>query len=283
MEINPLQITRDFLHGLVDTPANRLSIGLQSMDDDELSFLGRRHRSAQIHQKIKLCREHGFDNISLDLIYGLPGTGEERLQTNVTKYLALEPEHISAYLLTLEEDTPLGRELEAGKLSLPDEDNLAAQYEVLRLELTAAGYDHYEISNFCRAGHASRHNLAYWKNEPYLGLGASASGWLPPWRYANPPDLEQYYQMIGKNELMPDAEECSNERVKKDHIMMGLRLLEGIDLRDYRCRFGSDLYEEKGTRIDKLRELNMLELEGDRLRLSAQALFVSNRVIGELL
>ncbi|MGC9362243.1 MAG: radical SAM family heme chaperone HemW [Candidatus Syntrophosphaera sp.] len=283
LEINPVQITRDFLKELANTSINRLSIGLQSMIDDELAFLGRRHRSSQMPQKIKLCREHGFDNISLDLIYGLPGTGEERLQTNMTKYLALGPEHISAYLLSLEGDTTLGRELETGKISLPDEDNLVAQYETLRLGLTAAGYEHYEISNFCRPGYASRHNITYWKNEPYLGLGASASGWLPPWRYANPPNLEQYYRIIEKNEVMPGAEECSRERIKMDYIMMGLRLLEGLDLADYRCRFGSDLYEEKSTEIEKLRELNMLEMKDDKLRLTGQALFVSNRVIGELL
>ncbi len=283
LEINPIQITPDFLDGLVKTPVNRLSIGIQSMNDGELAFLGRRHRSFQIQDKIKLCRKHGYDNISLDLIYGLPTSDQNSLRENLERIISLEPEHISTYLLTLEEDSPLGRKLVKGEICLPEEENLAAQYETLREKLTEAGFLHYEISNFCRTGKASRHNLTYWRNQAYLGLGASASGWLTPWRYSNPPDLKKYYRMLQEKQIMPDAEDCSLEQIKKDYIMMGLRLLEGIDMKDYLRRFGTDLYTERKTAIDKLRDLNMLETNDDNLRLSNQALFVSNRVIGELL
>ncbi|MBW6514236.1 MAG: radical SAM family heme chaperone HemW [Candidatus Syntrophosphaera sp.] len=284
LEVNPLQITADYLRQLNETPVNRLSIGVQSLDDQELEYLGRRHRAAQIPDKIRLCREHGYPNISLDLIYGLPGSSVASLRRNLHQFITLEPEHLSCYLLTLEEDSPLGLKLSAGETQpLPEDDVLAAQYDALRQELRDAGFEQYEISNFCRPGKASRHNLAYWKSEPYLGLGASASGWLPPWRYANPSSLEEYSRVLAEGEIMPQAEFCGPERTRADYLMMGLRLREGIDLNAYQERFGADLFAERRPQIDKLLALHMLESSPSRLWLSERALFVSNAVIGGLL
>lgn len=284
LEINPIQITSSYLSALSETPVNRLSIGVQSLNDADLAWLGRRHRAAQVPDLIRLCRDHGFTNLSLDLIYGLPGSDPGQICQNLERYLALEPDHISAYLLTPDPDTPLGQKLRAGEEGpLPDEENLARQYLALCQNLRNAGFEQYEISNFCRPGLASRHNLSYWKNTPYLALGASASGWLPPLRYNNPAALEQYYRMVELRELPAGAENCSLEQARADHIMMGLRLLEGLDLRELQNLYQYDLLADKAVEIDKLKDRGLLVLKGSRLCLTSEALFVSNAVIGELL
>ncbi len=284
LEINPVQITGAYLRELAKTPVNRLSLGLQSMDDTQLAWLDRRHRSAQIPARIKLCHDNGWRNLSLDLLYGLPGGTKDKLSRDLERFLVLEPEHISAYLLTLDPDSPARAKLSApGALPLPDDDALADQYALLRETLKASGFEQYEISNFCRPGRASRHNLAYWRCEPYLGLGAGAHGYLPPWRYAHPASLPDYYGQVERGETMPAAQYCDAEQTKADYLMMGLRLTAGIDLDDYALRFGSKLQEEKRQAIAKLTRMGLLEFESHRLRLSAAALFVSTAVIGELL
>ncbi len=284
LEVNPEQINPKWLERLGKTPVNRLSIGLQSFDDEELAWLGRRSKSEDYPRLVKLCRDFGFDNISLDFIYGLPGSDAEGLKRNLDKYLALEPEHISAYLLTPDPDTALGEKLASGKETpLPDDENLAAQYEALRQKLLAAGLEHYEISNFCRPGRGSIHNLSYWKNQPYLGLGASASGWLPPLRYTNPANLEEYIGFIRRGKLPFVGEKCTPEEAWADHFMMGMRLLEGVDLDELQSHYGCDPLQGKETEIQRLRAAGLIELDGRRLRLTPAALFVSSAVIAELL
>ena len=149
--------------------------------------------------------------------------------------------------------------------------------------MIAAYFEHYEISNFCCPGMASRHNLTYWKSKPWLAVGASASGWLPPMRYTNPADLDQYYHNIDTQKMPEEAGECSLEQACADHIMMGLRLLEGLDLNELQSLYQYDLRSAKAAEIAKLSASGLLALEGDRLRLTDTALFVSNAVIGELL
>lgn len=284
LEINPLQLTQDYLIALRATPVNRLSLGVQSLLDHELEYLTRRHRSVQIPEKIRLCRDHGFDNISLDLIYGLPGSTLDSVRSNLERMLALEPEHLSCYLLTVEEDSPLWRKTGgAGALGLPDDDTLEAQYRLIRATLVSAGFEHYEISNFAGPGRASRHNLKYWKSDPWLGVGASASGWLPPLRYTNPADLESYARLAREGNLPFEPETCEDGQFKRDYLMMGLRLMEGIDLARYKQRFGTDLYQERKEAIDRLLGLGLLDKSETRLCLSPEAFFISNSVIGELI
>jgi len=284
LEINPLQITAAYLAGLRRTPVNRLSIGLQSLDDWDLEFLDRRHRAEQIPAKIKLCREFGYRNLSLDLIYGLPGSSVESLLRNVERYLRLAPEHISCYLLTLDDDSPLCQ-LAGGidQVGLPGDDEAADQYYALRGALLDAGFEQYEISNFSLAGKASRHNLAYWRSEPWLGLGPSAAGWLPPLRYANPADMSVYRDQINREEVMPEAENCAGQRARDDYLMMGLRLTSGVSFSEYANKFGTDLRQDKRAVIDKLLGLGLVETDKHCLRLSPKGLFISNSVIGELL
>jgi len=234
LEINPIQITPDFVKDLRRTPVNRLSIGVQSTRDEALSYLGRAHKAASIPGRITLLRDHGYDNISLDLIYGLPGMGLDDLKRDMEAFLALEPEHLSCYLLTLDNDSELSKAIAAGRSpELPDDECCAQQYELICQTLKQAGFIHYEISNFARPGYEGRHNLSYWKSMPYLALGASASGWLPPWRYSNPSSLDAYQRQIEAGELMPGAEQLSPVQSEADEIMMGFRLLEGINLKDF--------------------------------------------------
>ena len=279
LEINPLQITEQYLKALKTTPVNRLSIGLQGMNNSELAWLNRHHKMEQIIDQIALCRKEKFANISLDLIYGLPNSSVQTLQKTVDAYLKLQPEHISCYLLTLDEDCPLADETN----KLPNEDILVEQYEFLCRHLKQAGYIHYEISNFAMPGWESKHNLRYWESEDYLALGVSASGWILPIRYQNPVDINAYYENVENRVIFPQKEELSNQRIIQDYLMMKLRLGKGVNLQEFNERFQIQLMELYGEQINKLIKMGMLTRQGGNLALTEQALFVSNRVIGELI
>ncbi len=279
IEINPLQITPEYINKLAKTPINRLSIGVQSMDDDELRLLTRRHKACDIAEKVRLCRGAGFENISLDMIYGLPGSTLASVSANIQRYLELEPDHISTYLLTLEHDSPMA----LARPVLPADEDLNAQYYEIRSSLIAAGFQHYEISNFARDHHESRHNLIYWTALPYAGLGASAAGWIAPYRYQNPSDISLYEQMIDKGQIMGEKEFIDSTTERQDYTIMHLRLLEGIDRDDYRARFGADIVDLYSEQITKLQALGMLNISPTRVCLSEQALFVSNMVLSELI
>lgn len=282
LEINPLQITSAYLRELSATRVNRLSLGVQSLDDAELAFLGRRHKAGQIPDQIALLRGYGYRDISLDLIYGLPGSSLQSVKDNLSRYIALQPEHISCYLLTLDDDTPMGKRQKA-EPSLPEDDVLAEQYHAIRLGLIEAGYLQYEISNFAKRSHRSRHNLLYWNSDPWLALGASAAGWMPPNRYQNAASLEEYYRDVHAGNRYPHAEPCDARQNAADYAMMRLRLIEGIDLDEYRARFGEDFIEGRKEAVSSLIGLGLLEQGHNQLSLSAKALFISNAVIGELI
>jgi len=279
LEINPIQINPAFLAALKTTPVNRLSIGLQSMQDADLVWMDRRHHAEQMADKMKLCRDYGYDNISLDLIYGLPGSSIAALQLNLDAYLALNPEHISCYLLSLDEDCAKHEDA----ANLPDEDLQFAQYELIRHTLVDSGWQHYEISNFAKAGKASKHNLCYWQSNNYLALGASAAGWITPIRYENDANLTEYYRKIDAKVLYPNKQICTAQRMMEDFLMMGMRLIEGIDINEFKHRFGKDIDSIYGERIQRLTKLAMLNIRDNRLSLTKAALFVSNSVIGELI
>ncbi len=284
LEINPIQVTESFFHGLSGTPVNRISLGVQSLNDEALGYLGRRHKGSQVPGAIRLLREHGFDNVSMDLMYGIPLMDVADLQRDLEGMLALEVEHISCYLLTLDEDSTLYAEIERGDSPpLPDSEECRKQYELIIQTLRDAGYHHYEISNFALPAYESKHNLSYWQMEPYLALGASASGWLPPLFYTNPNDLTEYKEQIQRGELMPDAEELDGAEQIETALMMGLRLLKGIDSQVFERRFGGWLTEERQAKIRALQRIGMIKWQDGRLCLSDEALFVSNSVIGELL
>lgn len=279
LEINPIQINERFLRDLIQTPVNRISLGLQSMLDEDLVFLGRRHRRDQTREKIQLLRSFGYENISLDLMYGLPDATLEGLKENLKLYLELAPEHISSYLLNLDNDCPMAMQ----KPQLPDDDLCADLYSEICSTLQTAGFIQYEISNFALAGKESQHNMCYWKSENYIALGASAAGFINPLRYQNPADLAKYYAAIDRCERFQNGKILETEELKAEFVMMGLRLSDGIQREEYCKRFGMDILSEKSEQIQRLKALKMVDYDSERLWLCQNALFVSNSVIGELL
>ncbi len=277
LEINPVQINHKFLSELKRTPVNRLSIGIQSMQEAKLSFLGRKHGTVDLKQVMCLCRESGYDNISVDLMYGLPGENCQSLESDIERLLELEPQHISAYLLSLEPGTLMA----SSSLQMPSDEESAAQYHLIRRKLREAGFVQYEISNFAREGHESRHNLHYWEGDEYLGTGASASGCIQGIRYVNPSDLGLYETQIKKGLIMPSAEYPEGNRQRIDYIIMAFRLCKGIDRQEYRRRFGTDIHDDYPHVLGKDELKEMFEIDALSVRLSDKALFVSNSVLGE--
>lgn len=275
LEINPLQVNASYVKELATTAVNRLSLGIQSLNDGELQWLTRSHKAAEIAPKIQLLQDAGFENISADLIYGLPHSSLAALEANLQNYWQLPLSHLSCYLLELHE----GGALASFIPDLPDDEALALQYELICKRASEAGFVQYEISNFARAGAVSRHNLLYWRSADYLALGASASGHYNGVKYKNPASLEGYAQSVKSAMLWPDAD--GGEYAQQDYIMMALRLREGLHFQDYERRFG----EPFGRRADiaKLSKLGMLEASEAGIRLSVAALFISNSVIAELL
>lgn len=289
LEINPLQLTGRYLEELSQTPVNRLSIGLQSMHQSELQWLNRRHKPTEIVPKLQLCREHGYQNLSLDLIYGLPsqvcGKSSQALsllRDNLAQYIELNPQHISCYLLTVDKDCAISQAAPRD-YTLPSDSLAARQYALIRHTLRQAGYHQYEISNFARPGYASRHNLVYWQGGNYLAAGASAAGFISPRRYQHPADLDTYYDNVSQQNTFPDEQVLSASQLRQDALMLGLRLLQGIDIEQFNCQYHCNLLEDYRSKINKLRQLRMLKIQHGRLALTSRALFVSNAVIGELL
>ncbi|PKN74341.1 MAG: coproporphyrinogen III oxidase [Candidatus Cloacimonetes bacterium HGW-Cloacimonetes-2] len=282
LEINPIQITGAFLDELEKTPVNRLSIGLQSTRDEDLIWLQRRHRRAQIKEKIGLLQDKGWENYSLDLIYGLPGQSLSDLARVLDEYTELNPKHISTYLLNLDESCEWSHSDSArlAEYNAISEDIQADAYELIREKLSNSGFIQYEISNFAFSGYESRHNLHYWKSNDYLGLGAGAWGYIDGIRYENPADLGLYEQNLRAGKLF-GVQDTGNDRVN-DYIMMGMRLSGGIRRDQALSKLGVDLWDLKNKQIKRLSSLGMLITDDDSIRLSPNAYFISNAVIREL-
>ncbi len=289
VEANPETVTRDKLLALREGGCNRLSLGVQAWDDRLLAFLGRGHTVADAIAACREARRAGFANVGIDLIYGLPGQTRRQWEETLRQALALEPEHISAYSLQVEEGTAFGRWAREGRLSggergLPDDDAVADMYLAAREILAGAGYEHYEISNFARPGFRSRHNQLYWRNQEYAGLGPGAHSHLAGRRYRNTARLDVYAAELAVGRLPVAEEEVLDERRQmSDTVILGLRLLEGVALADFRRRFGRDLLGVYGREVEELSALGLLEVARGRLRLTERALPVANQVFRRLL
>lgn len=285
VEANPGTVTPDGLARLRDAGVNRLSLGVQALDDRQLGLLGRIHTAQDARAAYAAARAAGFANINIDLMFGLPGQTLATWEKTLAEVIALGPEHISTYSLIVEEGTPFGELRARGELALPGEEIEAAQYERAIEWLTAAGYRHYEISNFARPGYEARHNLIYWHNDEYLGLGLGAWSCLASSpaggliRDANPRDLEVYWGALERGALPPreDGEAPSRRREMAETAIMGLRLIEGIDLRAFAERFGVELDEAfPGVRARLVAE-GLAETVDGRFRLTGRGVLVANR------
>ena len=263
---------------------NRASFGAQTFDDRELKQLGRTHTSDDISKTFQQLRDAGFTNINFDLIAGLPGQSLEGWKRNLEKALNLRPEHLSLYLLDVHEGTPLADQIHAGMRPKPDDDLAAEMYRMMIAEVCAAGYEHYEISNFCLAGRESRHNTKYWSGEPYYGFGCSAHSYDGMQRrWANERDAMKYVARIEQAESpVIERTDLNDGDVRSESIFLGLRLLRGIDLEKYQARFGTDLRAEYNGELKRLSEAGLIEIADDVLKLTSRGAVLSNEVFAAL-
>ncbi len=287
LEANPTTVDGGYLRALRNLGINRLSYGVQSALPDELVLLGRDHDFDTATRALQTARDAGFDNVNLDLIYGLPGQTVASWEQSVAAALAFRPEHLSLYCLTIEPGTPMQRWLHNGTIVAPDGDVAADQYELAGQLMAAAGYDHYEISNWSLPGRECRHNLTYWRNEPYLGLGAGAHGYAGEYRYQivrQPRVYIRRMEGLGGETFPLSAAVAESHRVDRpeamsDMVITQLRLLhEGLDMTQFEARFGSSIDAAYDGTVSQLAEWGMLQQRDDRLLLTEQGRFLSNQV-----
>jgi oxygen-independent coproporphyrinogen-3 oxidase len=311
LEANPGTLDAASYRRLRKIGVNRLSLGVQSACDEELQLLGRIHTWAQAREAFRAARVAGFDNVSLDFIFGLPGQTMERWQATVKAALELGPEHLSLYGLSVEEKTPLGTQIARGELPQPDDDLAAEMYAWAEQALADEGYFHYEISNWARATPATlaqdpstlrwwpgsgarnadlkassetispsvcRHNLTYWRNEPWLGLGAGAHSWLNGHRWANVRHAQAYIAALDQDASpLADRETIDKRQEMGETMILGLRLAEGVSDARFRARFGAGLLEVYGDELTCLRQQGLLEWDGHRARLTARGRLLGNQ------
>ena len=280
VEANPGTLTLEKLAALREAGVNRLSLGAQVFDDGLLRRLGREHDAAAIETSVALAREAGIPSLNLDLIFALPGQDLRGWRATLQRALALEPDHLSCYSLIIEEGTPFYRWHQMGRLPRPDEEEELAMYQAAIEAAEGAGLAPYEISNFARPGHQSRHNLIYWRNQPYLGLGPGAHSWWEGVRRANLGPLPAYEAALQAGRLPLEREEPISRALEMDETMfLGLRLTrEGVDRAAFRARFGTEPEAVYGLAIDRLVRLGLLEADAHRIRLTRQGVPVANQV-----
>ena len=285
MEGNPGTLTQENLAAYRAAGVNRLSLGVQSMEDDLLFAIGRIHTAAQAREAVRMAREAGFENLNLDLMYGLPGQTNAQWEHTLREAVALSPEHLSCYSLILEEGTPLQIQAQAGTCApLPDEDAICEMDDITQRLLGRAGYAQYEVSNYAKPGWACRHNIVYWECLPYLGLGLGAHSDMDGRRFYNPDDWEGYMQLAGEHGAEREQEgENSREDRMFERMMMGLRMTQGVDTVRFSRDFGAEPEAVWPTQIKRFFAQGLMEREGGRLRLSPRGMQVMNSVLVELL
>ncbi|WP_418874517.1 radical SAM family heme chaperone HemW [Xylanibacter rarus] len=283
MECNPDDITPEFTNMLSHLPINRVSMGAQTFADSRLRLLHRRHNSDEVKHAVKLLREAGIKNISIDLMFGFPDESLSQWKEDISAALALNIEHISAYSLMYEENTPLWKMLDTGKVKEIDEELSLTMFKELVCQLTDAGYEHYEISNFARPGYRSRHNSSYWHQVPYIGLGAAAHSFDLNSRQWNVADLKLYIEEINNGIIPMEREELDNDTTFNDIITTALRTSDGIDLNALETRLGKRYRNTLISAAGKHIEQGLLEIRHDRLRLTSEGIFISDMVMSDLM
>lgn len=283
LEANPDDLNPAYLAMLGKLPFNRLSIGIQSFDDKELRSVNRRHTAQQAIQAVHDAREAGFSNLSIDLIYGLPGQTMDQWKYNLERAFGLHPEHISAYGLTYEEGTGLWKQRARGKIVEVADEVMLQMYRYMLLQMNDKGYDAYEISNFALPGYRSQHNSSYWQLTPYLGVGPSAhsyDGISREWNIAN---LQRYMIGIESGNPFTEKEVLTEQDAFNDFVMVKLRTKEGINLTETESRFGKMMKDWLFRQSNTYLRSRHLMLEEDSLRLSLEGIEISNRIIADLM
>lgn len=283
VECNPDDISNEYVAMLRQSGVNRISMGAQTFADDRLRFLHRRHTAKQTEDAVSTLRDAGIGNISIDLMFGFPGETIEEWNKDIDDALALDVEHISAYSLMFEENTPLKHMLDNGEISETDDNTSLAMYDMLINKLVEAGYEHYEISNFARPGRRSRHNGSYWKGIPYIGIGAGAHSYDLKTRRWNICNLVEYIKAMDSGTDCYDYEIIDDNTRFNETVMTSLRTVDGLDIRIISEQFGKDkaacLLDSAGRQIKN----GTLAYTDGMLRLTRKGLYISNMVISDLM
>lgn len=283
LETNPDDLSDEYLRMLCDFPFNRLSIGIQSFDDGELAFLSRRHSAQQAVDAVNRCQQVGFGNISIDLMYGLPGQTLEIWQRNLQKAVGLNVRHISAYHLIYEEKTKLHSLLRQHKIQ-PVADELSTEmFSTLIDTLAQHGFEHYEISNFARNTLYSRHNTSYWQNKLYVGLGPAAHSFDGENRSWNIASLTKYINAVNSGKPLCETEHLSSSQKYNEFILTGLRTMWGVDLQDLENRFGDEMRAFCLENARKFIAQNLLVIQDNTLKLTREGIFISDGIMSELM
>ena len=281
LEANPDDLSEEYLRALREVGVNRLSIGIQSFDDDVLRTMNRRHDAAAAVRAVETARAVGFDNITIDLIYGLPFGPKDALTRSLAQAVALGVEHISAYHLTIEPNTRFGRMAERGELAPVPEEESERQYNQVHRTLTEAGYDHYEISNFAREGRRSRHNSSYWQSQPYLGIGPAAHSFDGESRVWAVSSVADYLAGVDRGECYENELLTATDRYN-EAIMTSLRCREGVDLAELEKKFGRARKEYFVNETARFVASGVLVSDGNRVAMCPERWLVSDSVIAEL-
>ena len=279
IEVNPDDVTVEFAAVLQRLPVNRISMGVQTFSDNRLHFLHRRHTAIQISNAIKMLRDAGIYNISIDLMYGFPNETLDDWEYDIDAALSLDLEHISAYCLMIEEGTALYEQMHKnGSSPIGDEELERQMYELLIDKLTAAGYEHYEISNFARLGYRSQHNSNYWNETPYIGLGAAAHSYDISSRQWNIADIRQYIKAIEQGKIPCEREVIDEDTRYNDRITVALRTCEGLDMSSLSERYRHYCLQEARKFIND----GLLRYEGGHIKLTRKGLFISDYIMSSL-
>lgn len=285
IEVNPGTVTLEKLEDYNKVGINRLSIGLQSTHEHLLKEIGRIHTYLDFLDTFRFAREAGFENINVDLMIGLPNQTLAEVQDSIEEIVSMEPEHISVYSLILEEGTPLFKKVEEG-LELPDEELERKMYWTVKRILEANGYNHYEISNFAKQGYESKHNLDCWNQKEYIGFGVAAHSYTNGIRYSNIENLEQYiknYEEDRTEENLVFHEKQDMEAMQKEYMLLGLRKIDGVSIQEFKIKFVANpvfLYHDK---LEKLVNEDLVEIDGDQIKLTNKGLDLANIVWEEFI
>ncbi|HGC6793139.1 TPA: radical SAM family heme chaperone HemW [Streptococcus agalactiae] len=278
IEANPGDLTVDKIEVLQKSAVNRVSLGVQTFNDKHLKRIGRSHNEAQIYSTIDALKTAGFQNISIDLIYALPGQTMDDVRSNVAKALSLNIPHLSLYSLILEHHTVFMNKMRRGKLHLPTEDLEAEMFEYIISEMERNGFEHYEISNFTKPGFESRHNLMYWDNVEYYGVGASASGYLDGIRYRNRGPIQHYLKGVSEGNARLSEEVLSKNEMMEEELFLGLRKKEGVSIGKFEQKFGTSFEKRYGQIVQELQSDGLLKENNGFIQMTKKGLFLGDTV-----
>ncbi len=278
IEANPGDLDREKIAVLKASPVNRVSLGVQTFNDRMLKQIGRSHSEKDIYENIANLKKAGFDNISIDLIYALPKQTMEDVKINVAKAIALDIPHMSLYSLILENHTVFMNRMRRGKLPLPKEDLEAEMFDYIIAELEKAGFEHYEISNFSKPGFESHHNLMYWDNAEYYGIGAGASGYVDGVRYKNHGPIRHYLQAVEAGNARVQEEMLTLKEKMEEEMFLGLRKKSGVSKKRFEEKFGISFEDQYGAVVSDLTEQGLLVPDRDIVRMTKQGLFLGDTV-----